>query len=174
MTLPAPNVCANHPGVETSLRCNRCEKPICAKCAVRTPIGYRCKDCVRGQQKVFETAQWLDYILGFCVAGILSLITSLLVTLASNVAGFFAWFVIVAAAPTVGIILAEALRFVTRKHRSKYLFGTIVVAIVLGALPVIIFELMIMDIFGIVFQVIYLVVAVPIVYYRLSGIQMMK
>ncbi|MBM3153146.1 MAG: hypothetical protein FJZ96_13250, partial [Chloroflexi bacterium] len=125
MTLPAPIVCANHPSVETSLRCNRCEKPICAKCAVRTPTGYRCKECVRGQQKTFETARWVDYVLGFCAAGILSLITSLLVTLASNVAGFFAWFVIIAAAPTAGVILAEALRFVTRKRRSKHLFRAV-------------------------------------------------
>ncbi len=48
-----PTYCANHPGVETSLRCNKCGKPICAKCAVRTPTGYRCKECVRGQLKDF-------------------------------------------------------------------------------------------------------------------------
>ena len=52
----APVYCANHPGVETSLRCNKCGKPICAKCAIRTPTGYRCKECVRGQQRIFETA----------------------------------------------------------------------------------------------------------------------
>ena len=54
--------CANHPDRETSLRCNRCEKPICSKCAVRTPTGYRCKECVRGQQKVFDTAENQDFI----------------------------------------------------------------------------------------------------------------
>ena len=42
INLNAPTYCANHPGVETSLRCNKCGKPICAKCAVRTPTGYRC------------------------------------------------------------------------------------------------------------------------------------
>ena len=52
----APIYCANHPAVETTLRCNRCGKPICAECAVRTPTGYRCKECVRGQQKIFDTA----------------------------------------------------------------------------------------------------------------------
>jgi hypothetical protein len=57
--------CANHPQTPTSLRCNRCEKPICPKCAVKTPIGYRCKECVRGQQKIFDTAQWYDYPLAF-------------------------------------------------------------------------------------------------------------
>ena len=31
--------CANHPTIATSLRCNRCNKPICHKCAVLTPVG---------------------------------------------------------------------------------------------------------------------------------------
>ncbi|HUS14879.1 MAG TPA: hypothetical protein VM536_07645 [Chloroflexia bacterium] len=41
----APLYCANHPTVPTYLRCGRCEKPICAKCRIHTPIGYRCFDC---------------------------------------------------------------------------------------------------------------------------------
>ncbi len=40
--------CANHPERETGLRCNRCGKPICSQCAVQTPVGYRCRECVRG------------------------------------------------------------------------------------------------------------------------------
>jgi len=66
---PTPIYCANHPQVETSLRCNRCGKPICPKCAVSTPTGYRCRECVRGQQKVFETAEWYDYPLAVVIAG---------------------------------------------------------------------------------------------------------
>ena len=69
---PPTLYCANHPTVETTLRCNRCEKPICTKCAVLTPTGYRCKECVRGQQKLFETAQWYDYVIVFIVVGVLS------------------------------------------------------------------------------------------------------
>src|SRR5215212_8141275 len=37
--------CANHPNVQTNLRCSRCGKPICARCRVATPVGYRCYDC---------------------------------------------------------------------------------------------------------------------------------
>ncbi len=29
----------------TYLRCGRCEKPICARCRVATPVGYRCFEC---------------------------------------------------------------------------------------------------------------------------------
>ncbi len=41
-----PLYCYRHPQVETSLRCNRCNKPICPKCAQRTPVGFRCPDCM--------------------------------------------------------------------------------------------------------------------------------
>jgi hypothetical protein len=34
-------ICANYPGRETGLRCNRYNKPICASFAVQTPVGYR-------------------------------------------------------------------------------------------------------------------------------------
>ena len=54
--------CVNHPQRETLLRCNRCNNPICIECAVLTPTGYRCKDCIRGQQKTFDTAVPLDFV----------------------------------------------------------------------------------------------------------------
>lgn len=39
--------CANHPNVETNLRCSKCGKPICPKCMIQTPVGARCADCAR-------------------------------------------------------------------------------------------------------------------------------
>jgi len=167
-----PVYCANHPGVETSLRCNKCGKPICAKCAIRTPTGYRCRECVRGQQKIFETAVWVDFALGFFTAGILSFLASLLVGLISQIAGFFAFIIIFFAAPTVGMGIAEAVRLVTRKHRSRPLFITIVVAVVLGALPTIVINLVSFSLFGLIFQGIFLFIATPVIFTRLSGIQL--
>lgn len=46
-TPEAPMYCANHPKVETYLRCGKCGKPICAKCRVSTPVGFRCYDCAK-------------------------------------------------------------------------------------------------------------------------------
>jgi hypothetical protein len=37
--------CAYHPDVETNLRCGKCDKPICPRCMVQTPVGARCRDC---------------------------------------------------------------------------------------------------------------------------------
>ena len=168
-----PTYCTNHPGVETTLRCNKCRKPICAKCAVRTPTGYRCKECVRGQLKIFETAQWYDYLLGFITAGILGLIASLLASLISRLS-FIGWILIVIGSPTAGMVIAEGVRLVTRKHRSRALFITVAAAVVLSALPVIILHLLALDIFTLIFQGIYLFIATPVVYTRLSGIQLTR
>lgn len=165
--------CYVHPTRETSLRCNNCGRPICASCAVRTPTGYRCKDCVRSHQKSFETSEWYDFILGGVVAAFLSGIASGLVTAIGGI-GFFGWFLIAAGAPTAGVVIAEAVRAVTKKRRSRALFITTAVGVVVGALPVIVFQLVFFNLFGIIFQVIYLVIATPVVYTRLSGIQFFR
>lgn len=172
-TTPETLYCYVHPNRETSLRCNNCERPICASCAVLTPIGYRCKECVKGHQQVFNTAEWYDYIIGFVAAGFLSGIASFLVTLIGNI-GFFGWIIVIVGAPTAAGIIAEALRYVLRKRRSRNLFITVAVGVVVGALPVILLELINFDIFGILFQVIYLAIATPVVYTRLSGIQLFR
>lgn len=39
--------CLRDPGVQTALRCSRCEKPICPKCLIQTPVGARCRDCAQ-------------------------------------------------------------------------------------------------------------------------------
>jgi hypothetical protein len=164
--------CYVHPTRETALRCNNCNRPICAACAVRTPTGYRCRECVRGQQKTFDTTEWYDYITGFIVAAILSAIASFLVTFIGGI-GFFGWFLIAAVAPSAAVAIAEGVRAVTRRRRSRALFVTVAVGVVLGALPIILLQVLTSP-FGILFQVIYLVIAVPVVYTRLSGIQLFR
>ena len=171
INLNTPTYCANHPTVETSLRCNKCGKPICAKCAIRTPTGYRCKECVRGQLKIFDTAQWYDYVLGFITAGILGFLASLLALLVSGLS-FIGWILIIIGAPTAGVVIAEGVRLVIKKRRSRALFITIAAAMVLGALPVIIFNIVAFNLFGLIFQGIFLFIATPVVYTRLSGIQL--
>ena len=166
--------CYVHPNRATSLRCNNCNRPICADCAVHTPTGYRCRECVRGQQKVFDTSEWYDYVFGFLVAALLSGVAAILVTFIGGI-GFFGWFLIAAGAPTAAVAIAEGVRLVTRRHRSRPLFMTIASGVVLGALPIILFQVVFTrNLFGILFQVIYLVIAVPVVYSRLSGIQLFR
>ena len=77
----APLYCANHPNEETYVRCSRCEKPICAKCRVRTPVGFRCYDCA--QMQVLPTYDVsTDFyakaiVAGFAAAGLVGLLMGL-------------------------------------------------------------------------------------------------
>jgi hypothetical protein len=134
------------------------------------PVGYRCKECVRGQLKIFDTAMWYDYVLGFLMAGFLGFLASLLASLVSSLS-FIGWILIIIGAPTAGVVIAEGVRLVIKKRRSRALFITIAIAMVLGALPVILIHVVTMNIFSLIFQGIYLFIAVPVVYTRLSGIQ---
>ena len=45
--LSAPVTCANHPKVETGVRCSECGKPICPDCMVPAPVGIKCRECAR-------------------------------------------------------------------------------------------------------------------------------
>ena len=163
--------CYVHPDRETSLRCNRCERPICAQCAVRTPTGYRCKECVRSQQKVYNTAEWYDYIIGFALTAILSLLASVILFVISGFIGFFMWFVSFAVAGAAGVFIANITQAALRKHRSKQLFWVVAAGVVMGAVPVILYLLFTGSLFSIVWQGLYLFVATPTVYTRLSGFQ---
>jgi hypothetical protein len=173
MTETTTLYCYVHPNRETSLRCNNCNRPICASCAIRVPTGYRCRECVKGQQKIFDTAQWYDYVTGFIIAALLSSIATFLVSLIGGF-GFFGWILVGAGASTAAVVIAEGVRMATRRRRSRPLFVTVAVGVVMGALPVILVQVLRGDLFGILFQVIYLVIAVPLVYTRLSGIQLFR
>jgi hypothetical protein len=165
------SVCYRHPERETHLRCNRCERFICSECAVLTPTGYRCKECVRGQQKIFDTAKAQDYVFGMLAAAILGYLGGL-------VSGFIGFFVIFLA-PPIGIGIAEAVRKIIQKRRSKRLFQMITAASVLGALvnalPAILSLLMgSFDILSLVWSGVYIVLMASALFYRLSGIQISR
>jgi len=128
---------------------------------------------VKGHQQIFNTAEWYDYVIGFVVAGFLSGIASFLVTLIGGI-GFFGWFLIAAGAPTAAALIAEALRAALRKRRARNLFITVAVGFVLGAVPMLLIQIFAFNVFGIIFQVIYLFLATPVVYTRLSGIQLFR
>ena len=159
---PETIYCANHPNSPTLLRCNRCEKPICTKCAVQTPTGYRCRECVRGQQKTFETAQWYDLPLAFFISFLLSFLGSLI----AGVMGFFVIFI----APIVGTIIAEAARSVTKRRRSQRLYLMVGIGTFLGALPWLLRDLLFGISLRLLWQALYTFTVTSTAYYRIRGI----
>lgn len=172
-----PMTCYKHPGRETLLRCNKCDRPICSECSVLTPTGYRCKECIAGQQKVFETAGTWDIPMAVVIALILSAAGSFVASLL----GFFAIFI----GPIAGVLIAEAVRRAVKKRRSRALYTAAAWAALVGALPAVavkvanlVFSLnfgtagIVYQIFPIVWAVIYAGLVYTTVRYRLSGIQL--
>ena len=43
--------CYGHPKTPTRLRCSRCERPICGRCAIPASVGQHCPECVAEARK---------------------------------------------------------------------------------------------------------------------------
>lgn len=118
--------CANHPNRETHLRCNKCGKPICSSCAQRTPVGYRCPECIREHEEVFFTATIVDYVVAILIALPLSIIAGAIATRI----GFLVIFLAAAAGSLIGRLVFQAVR----RRRGRWLPLVVGGIVVLGGL----------------------------------------
>lgn len=116
MSADAPVFCVNHPQTETLLRCNKCGKPVCIKCVERTPVGYRCKECLNIQQAGYYTATLLDYALAALIGAITSAIAG---AIAAWLGGL--WLITIFYAPAAATGIAELIRRAIGKRRGKYI-----------------------------------------------------
>lgn len=117
----------NDPAQTPGLTCNRCGKPITPETAILTPTGYRCQDCIRAQQKIFDTTKPQDIVIGFLIAGVFSYVGGLVVSRL----GFFTLLV----APGVGTLIANAVRVAVKRRRSKLLNSAILAGALIGGIP---------------------------------------
>jgi hypothetical protein len=134
-TDPGLLYCYRHPDVQTGLRCNRCNKPICPKCARRTPVGFRCPDCIREQEEKFYSGGNLDYGIAVVIALPLSLIAAGLFTFILGGFGFFIILISLFVAPAVAGFIAEAVRWGVGRRRSRYLAHVVAACLILGTAP---------------------------------------
>lgn len=122
-----PLFCIDHPETQTSLRCNRCGAPVCTSCIVRTPVGFRCKACVRAQQSSFFTAHWYDYVIALGVATILSIPAGALASLAG-------WWFAIIVSPVAGGLIGGLVHRAVGRRRGKWTWLAAGAGIVVGAL----------------------------------------
>ena len=111
-----------------TLRCNRCNKPITPAEAVLTPTGYRCRDCVNSQLKVFDTTKGLDLLLGFVVALVISLAGSWVV-------GFLG-FITIFLASGLGLLIFNLVNRLLKHRRNRKLKWVLGAGALIGSLPV--------------------------------------
>ncbi|MCB0208859.1 MAG: hypothetical protein KDJ52_06005 [Anaerolineae bacterium] len=134
-------VCYRHPDTETGLRCNRCNRFICPKCAKRTPVGFRCPECIREQEDKYYTGGNADYVIASVIAFPLSLIAAALFTFLLGRFGFFQLLIAFFVAPVITGFIAEAVRWGVGRRRSRYLRHIVIGCLVLGTAPFIILAL---------------------------------
>jgi hypothetical protein len=107
--------CEIHPDRETALRCNRCGRLMCAECAVQTPVGYRCRQCVRQHEDKFFKATQGDDVKVFAIcAGAMAVAGAII----SGI-GLGLFLGLIVAFPAGGGISELALRAVERR-RGRY------------------------------------------------------
>lgn len=121
--------CEVHPDRETGLRCNKCGRYMCVDCAVSTPVGYRCKECVRGIEDKFFNATSTDYVIMAAVCALLAGIGGAIV----SAVGLPLLFMLILGLPIGGGIAEVALRAIKR-HRGRYSAQIATAAAVVGGL----------------------------------------
>ncbi|MBE0475626.1 MAG: hypothetical protein IBX62_00790 [Coriobacteriia bacterium] len=118
--------CAFHRGVETGLRCAECERPICPKDMVSTPVGYKCRECARparGQTALVKPHQ-------LALAAAYALPAGLVGGLVLGLIGFGFFFIHL----LFGMGVAEAARRGSGGHRSPSIAAVAGVAALAGSL----------------------------------------
>ncbi len=125
-------VCYKHPDRSTLLRCNKCGRPMCQDCAVLTPTGYRCKECVKAQQKVFDTSEKKDYIIG----GVIAALVGILGSYAEQVIPFSSFLISIVLGIIFGQLTCTLVRRAVNRRRSRTLNIVITSAAAAGVLLV--------------------------------------
>jgi tetratricopeptide (TPR) repeat protein len=151
--------CANHPSRETHLRCNRCGKPMCSSCAQPTPVGYRCKQCIREHEDIYYSATAIDYV----VAVVISLPLAFAAGYIASLIGFFAIFL----AAVVGSFLGRVVFRATGRRRGRGIPQIVAAAVVLGAILPLILRVLSGNILSALFLGIYIVAASGAAYYQM-------
>lgn len=118
--------CAFHPDVETSLRCAECERYICPKDMVTTPVGYKCRECATPAAGQLRGATARQFALA-CAAGLGSGILGGLVLGQIHFGSFLL-------ALVFGMLVGEATRRGSGGHRLPSVAGIAAVSAALGAL----------------------------------------
>ena len=124
--------CYRHPDRSTSLRCYKCNKPICSECTEKTPVGYLCPDCYREAEDAFFNAKPTDYLLAFLVALPISLLAGCLVMRFSS--GFLFIIIMFFIGGAVGGVIGRLTKRAIGGRRGRYIPHLVAACVIIGVL----------------------------------------
>lgn len=124
-------VCYKHPKAETAVRCSKCDRPICPRCMVSSPVGMRCADCASLRGTALYRIHPARLILATVVALAVGIAGAFVLTMIS----FFVFFV----GPIYGGIVAEGVLRAAGRKRGRALevigIGSIIAGAAVTMLP---------------------------------------
>jgi hypothetical protein len=127
--------CYRHPDRATSLRCYNCNRPICIRCANKTPVGYICPECMREAEDTFFNSRPLDYLIAAAVSLPLSILVGwLLIYVLAGRLGFFYLMILFFISGAVGGFIGRITKRAIGNRRGRYLPQLVVAMMVLGVL----------------------------------------
>jgi hypothetical protein len=118
--------CANHPQVQTVVSCGRCDKPLCPRCMIYTPVGVRCRDCAQLRRLPQYTLTPRVYARVLPTAAALALICGFLLSLVPRLS--------LLAGVVVGIVVGDVLRRVSGYKQGRVLQVIAGATVVVGIL----------------------------------------
>ncbi len=124
--------CTWHPDRVTLLRCSRCGRPMCTSCAVRHPVGMRCKECVRELRSPVYVVAPARAVAAGLVAGALSAVAAAVLLLVGGQLGFFGWLIAFLVGTAIGAGIADAASAVAGGKRGRSVQVAVVAGMVAG------------------------------------------
>lgn len=104
--------CYRHPDRETWVRCGRCDQPICPRCAMQGPVGFRCRQCGRPAVDPLTSMRPSQLAIGLAIATSGGLVTGLISSRIGIFGLLIAWF-------AGGIIADMVMRYVGFKRGPR-------------------------------------------------------
>jgi len=116
--------CKNHPKRETRLRCSKCDEPICTRCLVQTPVGYRCRECAQ-LRKLPQFSVGPSLLARAVPAGLL---ISVLCWFVASFVPYLGFFVAI----LVGVAVSEVMGRLALRRSNRWLEACAVLCVVTG------------------------------------------
>lgn len=117
--------CSFHPGTETNVRCVECDRYICTKDMVPTPVGYKCKECAKPLPSARRTVKPRQLVLAVIAADVVGIGGAALLYFL----GLRFWL----AGLLLGMAAGEAARRASGGHRTGPIAAAAGLAVITGA-----------------------------------------
>lgn len=117
-------------GLDTTLRCSKCDRPICPKCMVQTPVGARCPECARLYKLPTYSVSATHYVVAAAVSVVLALALGFVWNQAARRMPYFDLNLLLG--PAIGYVIGEVTSRAVNRKRSIGLAAIGAAGVVVG------------------------------------------